>query len=194
MGSSMDVIDYPPHPETTSCPEYVTVLPSLEGCIQEHGIECATEVNDQQMTALHILCANPHVTGDCIRTYLHWALEAAEQQDSDGTTPFSVFAGMTLLSQRTGAFLLSWRGGTDACLPIQDESFMLFGLLMQQTEELPLRLVGGCGQGIVGAAPMGGAPPVGGAVGVNFGSGGRQRGRGGRRFIHAIRPRPQQPH
>jgi len=42
------------------------------------------EVNDQQMTALHILCANPHVTGDCIRAYLQLAPEAAEQQDSDG--------------------------------------------------------------------------------------------------------------
>jgi len=42
----------------------------IEVCIQEHGIEQATEVDDQQMTALHILCANPHVTCDLIRTYL----------------------------------------------------------------------------------------------------------------------------
>jgi len=31
--------------------------------------------------------------------------------------PFSVFAGMTLLSSKTGAFLLWWHGGMDACLP-----------------------------------------------------------------------------
>jgi len=41
------------------------------------------------MTALHILCANPHVTGgDTIRTYLQLAPEAADQEDSEGMTPF----------------------------------------------------------------------------------------------------------
>ena len=43
---------------------------SVQECIDTHGIACATEVNDRQMTALHILCANPHVDGDAIRTYL----------------------------------------------------------------------------------------------------------------------------
>jgi len=61
---------------------------SIQECIHTHGIDRATEVNDQQMTALHILCANPHVPGDCIGTYLQLAPEAAEQQDSDGMTPF----------------------------------------------------------------------------------------------------------
>jgi len=61
---------------------------SLQECIVTHGIERTTEVNDHQMTALHILCFNPHVTGDCIRAYLHLAPEATEQQDSDGMTPF----------------------------------------------------------------------------------------------------------
>jgi len=38
----------------------------IEDCFKEHEMERATEVDDQQMmTALHILCANPHVTGDC---------------------------------------------------------------------------------------------------------------------------------
>jgi len=40
------------------------------------------------MTALHILCANPHVIGDCIRTYLQLAPEAADQEDSEGMAPF----------------------------------------------------------------------------------------------------------
>jgi len=52
----------------------------IQECIHTHGIERATEVDDQQMMA------NPHVTGDCIRTYLGLAPEAAEQQDSDGMT------------------------------------------------------------------------------------------------------------
>ena len=57
-------------------------------CFQDHGVERATEVDDQQMTALHILCANPHVTGDCIRAYLQLAPEAADRQDREGMTPF----------------------------------------------------------------------------------------------------------
>jgi len=52
------------------------------------GIERATEVDDQQMSALHILCANPHVTDDVIRSYLQLAPEAATQEDSEGMTPF----------------------------------------------------------------------------------------------------------
>jgi len=40
------------------------------------------------MTALHILCANPRVTGDAIRAYLQLAPEAAEQEDSVEMTPF----------------------------------------------------------------------------------------------------------
>ena len=34
---------------------------AIHECIHTHGIESATEVDTQQMTALHILCANPHV-------------------------------------------------------------------------------------------------------------------------------------
>ena len=58
----------------------------IEGCIQEHGIESASEVDDEQMTALHILCANPHVTGDVVRAYLTPAAEAANVPDGTGMT------------------------------------------------------------------------------------------------------------
>jgi len=61
---------------------------AIQECIDTHGSELATEVDNQQMTALHILCANPYITGDCIRTYLQLAPEAANQEDSDGMTPF----------------------------------------------------------------------------------------------------------
>ena len=57
----------------------------VEGCSQEHGIERATEIDDQQMMASHILCANPHVTGDCIRAYLALVPGAANEQDDTGT-------------------------------------------------------------------------------------------------------------
>ena len=50
-----------------ACSSTSVTSQEIEGSIHTHGIECATAVDDQQMTALHILCANPHVTGDyCI--------------------------------------------------------------------------------------------------------------------------------
>ena len=66
--------------------------------------------DDQQMTALHILCANPHVTADCIRTYLQLAPEAANQQDSDGMTPFQHLCrnDITVFDDRSFSSLMIW--------------------------------------------------------------------------------------
>jgi len=61
---------------------------SINPQVIERGIERATEVDEYQMTALHILCDNPRVTGDCVRAYLQLAPEAANQEDSEGMTPF----------------------------------------------------------------------------------------------------------
>ena len=74
------------------------------------------EVNDQQMTAFHILCTNPHGTGDCIRAYLQLAPEAAEQQDSDGMTPFQHLCRkvITFLEDRSFSSVMAfWYG----CMP-----------------------------------------------------------------------------
>jgi len=89
----------------------------IQECIDTHGIERATEVDDQHMTALHILCANPHVTGgDCIRTYLQLAPEAAEQQDSDEMTPFQYLCrnDITFFDDRSFSSLMAWWYG---CMP-----------------------------------------------------------------------------
>jgi len=65
----------------TTCQLASTAVNSerLQGCFEDHGIERAVEVDNQQRTVLHIICANPHVTGDSIRTFLQWAPEAADQ-------------------------------------------------------------------------------------------------------------------
>jgi len=83
---------------------------SIQECIDTHGIERTTEVNDQQMTALHILCANPHVTGDCVRAYLQLAPEAADQEDSEGMTPFQYLCrnDITFLDERDYSSLMAW--------------------------------------------------------------------------------------
>ena len=84
----------------------------IEGCFHTHGTERATEVDDQQMTALHILCANPHahVTGDCIRAYLKLAPEAADLEDSEGITPFHYLcrSDVTFIEDRSFSSLMIW--------------------------------------------------------------------------------------
>jgi len=83
---------------------------SIQECIDTHGIERAMEVNDQQLTALHILCANPHVTSDCIRAYLQLAPEAAEQQASDGMTSFQYLCrnDIAFLEDRSFSSFMAW--------------------------------------------------------------------------------------
>jgi len=81
----------------------------IEGCIQERGIERATEVDDQQMTALHILCANPHVTGDAIRSYLQLAPEAAANaQYGTGKTGLHIICSLPYQDTFTGDAIRSY--------------------------------------------------------------------------------------
>jgi len=83
---------------------------TIQECIHAHGIERATEVNDQQMTALHFLCANPHVTVDCIRAYLQLAPEAANQEDSDRMTPFQCLCrnDISVFDDRSFSSVMTW--------------------------------------------------------------------------------------
>ena len=92
-----------------------------EGCFEVHRIERATEVDNQQMTALHILWMSPHVTGDALRAYLQLAPEAAEQEDSDGMTPFQYLCrnDINFLEDRSFSALMAWWYG---CMPPQTES------------------------------------------------------------------------
>jgi len=93
---------------------------TIQECIVTHGTACATKVDNQKMTALHILCANPHVTGDAIRAYLQLAPEAAEQEDSKGMTPFQYLCrnDVSFLDESNFSSLMTlWYG----CMPPQTE-------------------------------------------------------------------------
>jgi len=96
-------------------------LQTIKDCIDTHGVELTTEVDDQQMTALHILCANPHVTGDCIRAYLQLAPEAADQEDSEGMTPFQYLCrnDVNFLDDMSFSSLMIW---WYHCMPPQTET------------------------------------------------------------------------
>ena len=93
----------------------------IQECIDTDGIERATEVDDQQMMALRIMCENPHVTGGCISAYLQLAPEAAEQQDSDGMTPFQYLCrnDITFLEDRSFSSVMAWWYG---CMPPQTKT------------------------------------------------------------------------
>ena len=93
----------------------------IQGCFQDHGIERATEFDYQQMTALHILCTNPHVTGDAISAYLQLAPEAADQEDSEGMTPFQYLCrnDINFLEDIDFSSLMIW---WYHCMPPQTET------------------------------------------------------------------------
>jgi len=96
-----------------------------------HGIERATEVDEYQMTALHILCANPHVTPDCIRAYLQLAPEAADQEDSDGMTPLQYLSRNDITfvqEERNFSSLMIW---WYHCMPPQ--TFAYLDVLMPES-------------------------------------------------------------
>jgi len=94
---------------------------SIQECIHTHGIELTTEVDDEEMLALHILCANPHVTEDCIRTYLQLAPEAANQEDSEGMTAFQYLCrnDVNVLEDMSFSSLMIW---WYHCMPPQTET------------------------------------------------------------------------
>ena len=83
-----------------------------------HGIARAMEVDEYQMTALHILCANPRVTGDAIRAYLQLAPEASNQEDSEGMTPFQYLCrnDVAFVDDRSFSSFMAWWYG---CMPPQ---------------------------------------------------------------------------
>jgi len=93
-----------------ACSSTLVTPQGIAVCCQEHGIDRDTEVDDQQMTALHILCANPHVRGDCIRAYLQWAPEAVNEHDSEGITPFQYLCrgDIVFLEDRSFSSLMIW--------------------------------------------------------------------------------------
>jgi len=103
-----------------ACSSTLVTPLTVADCYQEHGIELATEVDDEQMTALHILCLNPHATGDCIRVYLQLAPQAADQEDSEGMTPFQHLCNseFTFVEDRSFSSLMIW---WYHCMPPQTE-------------------------------------------------------------------------
>ena len=95
----------------------------IEACIHERGIECATEVDEYQMTALHILCANPHVTGDTIRSYLQLAPEAAANaQDGTGKTGLHILCSLPYQNTFTGDAIQSYLNLAPAAVNVQDSN------------------------------------------------------------------------
>jgi len=69
---------------------------SVEASLMEQKVDMSfvastIDSHSPGMPGLHILCSLPHQdtsTGDAIRAYLKLAPEAANEQDSDGLTPF----------------------------------------------------------------------------------------------------------
>ena len=96
----------------------------IDVCFEEHGIELATKVDNQHMTALHILCANPHVTGDCIRAYLTLASEAANVQDNTGMTGLHILCSLPHQDTCTGDAIRTYLNLAPEAANVQDSKGM----------------------------------------------------------------------
>jgi len=95
----------------------------IEACIHERGIECATETDEYPMTALHILCANPHVTGDAIHSYLQLSPEAAANaQDGTGKTGLHILCSLPYQNTFTGDAIRSYLNLAPAAVNVQDSN------------------------------------------------------------------------
>ena len=108
-----------------ACSSTSITSPEIEVCIQERGIERgierATEVDDQQMMALHILCANPHVTGGATSTYLQLAPEAAANaQDGTGKTGLHILCSLPYQNTSTGDAIRSYLNLAPEAVNVQD--------------------------------------------------------------------------
>jgi len=60
------------------------------------------ESDEQEMPAFHILCANPHITGDAIRTYLQLVPDTAIIKDSTGMTGLHILCSVPYQETSTG--------------------------------------------------------------------------------------------
>ena len=122
--SSMDVMNYRPQPITITMKWIygdATITP--QSLLQHFGNfsnSCRLYSRtwnwacyrgwQQQMTALHILCANPHVTGDAIRVYLQLVPQTSIVQDSKGNTPFHYLCSndIAFFDDRNFSNLMAW--------------------------------------------------------------------------------------
>ena len=81
--------------------------------IQMHhdGKERARTKDKPQFTALHLLAANPSVTGDMITAYLHFAPGVATMYDNKGKTPLHMLCAAPSLVDGTGSAIETYLGG-----------------------------------------------------------------------------------
>ena len=81
----------------------------IQLCFEEHGIKRAMEIDDQHMTALHTLSANPHVTGGNIRAFLQLAPDSvANVQDATGKTGLHILCSLPYQNTFTGDAIRSY--------------------------------------------------------------------------------------
>ena len=99
---------YANFPFHQACSSIPITRQRIQVSIQEHAIERATEVDDQQMTPFLILCANPHVTGDGIREYLTSVPGAANEEDGTGMTGLYTLCSLTHQDFSTGDAIRSY--------------------------------------------------------------------------------------
>ena len=88
----------------------------IDACITAHGIQYACTVDDQQMTALHVLSANPQATPEAISACYYANPKAATMLDNDGSIPIHYLCEYNPSLLRN----LSWLGREKGCFEVDN--------------------------------------------------------------------------
>lgn len=103
-------------PLHTVCYNVNVTVDDIRQCIRMRGEQCATLVDDQRMTAFHIVAANPHASPESMRVCFDANPAAAFAKDKYGCTPVhylckygantnpSILEGVHWLRGATGCF------------------------------------------------------------------------------------------
>ena len=115
MGSSKDVIDYPPQSAIT-CPKYATALPSILKWFKNASIHM--ELNAPRRLTInkwrHCILYAPILMLPVLVSVpmCNWLQRQPIRRTLMGWLLFSIFVGMILLCLMTGTFLRRWHCGT----------------------------------------------------------------------------------
>ena len=111
--------------------------------IQDHNEneERTKTIDKPEFTALHLLAANPSVTGEMITAYLQLAPDVAIEEDNIGMTPLHVLCSVPYFSNSTGGAIRAYLGfseGKEAAFKMDNAEKLPFQYLCEKSfDELP---------------------------------------------------------
>lgn len=88
----------------------------IDACISAHGEQCAHSIDDQGMSALHILSSNPHSSPEAINACYYCHPKAARIMDNEGSMPIHYICEYNPRLLR----FLTWLGAEKGCFEVEN--------------------------------------------------------------------------